>query len=184
MVNYKILYIPTESGWMTFPARVNETPLRISEMTLTLGGVWNGSTFSGGRAIQGEMKSLEWSLNNNLKVEFVPGAGGLYASSALRDGRVQAIKLNREFRDFIIQQHLMDNDYLGLRVLAEGAVYDTPHKYQAEFIFPRLGILSAPISVDGKRLGEAGDFKVLEDDTYGSVIASVKNLQVSYAAAA
>jgi hypothetical protein len=182
MVNYEILYMPTEAaGWMTFPARVTEMPLMISQMSLTLGGKWTGAAFSGGRAVQGELKSLEYSLNNNLQMRFVPGAGGQYASQVNRDGRVQAIKFNREFRDFIIQQHMIDGDYLGLRILAEGDVYDAPHKYQAEFIFPKLAILSAPISVDGKRLAEAGDFKVLEDDTYGSVIVAVKNLQSHYA---
>jgi hypothetical protein len=115
-------------------------------------------------------------------VEFVPGAGGTYASRAIRGGRTQKITLNREFREFIMQQHLIDNDTLGLYILAEGAVYDTPHKYQVEIIFPKVAVLAAPISVDGKRLGEAGDLQVLEDDTYGSVIVKVKNLQATYAA--
>lgn len=182
MVNYRILYIPTESGWMTFPARVNETPLRVSEMTLKVGGAWTGSAFSGGRELQAELKSLDWSFNNSLAVEFVPGAGGAYASKASRGGRAQKITLNREFREFILQQHLVANDTLGLYILAEGAVYDSPHKYQVEVIFPKVAVLQAPISVDGKRLGEAGDLQVLEDDTYGSVIVKVKNLQTAYAA--
>jgi hypothetical protein len=179
---YEVLYIPTESGWMTFPARINETPLRVSELTLKVGGKWNGTTFLGGRELTSEIKSVDWSFNNNLAVEFVPGAGGSYASRAIRGGRTQKITLNREFREFIMQQHLIDNDTLGLYILAEGAVYDTPHKYQVEIIFPKVAVLAAPISVDGKRLGEAGDLQVLEDDTYGSVIVKVKNLQATYAA--
>lgn len=180
--DFKILYIPAESGWMTFPARVNETPLRVSEMTLKVGGSWTGAAFSGGRELQAEMKSIEWSFNNNLEVQFVPGAGGSYASRAIRGGRTQKIKLDREFREFILQQHMEDNDTLGLYILAEGAVYDTPHKYQVEIIFPKVAVLSSPISVDGKRLAEAGDLQVLEHDTYGSVIVNVKNLQATYAA--
>lgn len=179
---YEILYIATEAGWMTFPARVNETPLRISEMTLKVGGTWNGTTFLGGRELQAEMKSLDWSFNNNLAVEFVPGAGGTYASRAIRSGRTQKITLNREFREFIMQQHLIDNDTMGIYILAEGAVYDSPHQYQVEIIFPKVAVLAAPISVDGKRLAEAGDLQVLEDDTYGSVIVKIKNLQATYAA--
>jgi hypothetical protein len=182
--NYRVLYIPAESGWMTFPARVNETPLRVSEMTLKVGGAWSGSAFVGGRSIQSELKSLEWSFNKNMAIQFVPGAGGAYASSGLRGGRVQVIKLNREFREFILQQHLVANDTLGLYVLAEGALYDATYKYQAEAIFPKVGVLSAPISVDGKRLAEAGDLQVLQHDTYGSVITTVQNLQTKYAAAA
>ena len=180
--NYKILYIPAEAGWMTFPARINETPLRISQMTLNVGGVWTGSAFSGGRALQAEMKQVEWSLQNNLQVQFVPGAGGTYASRAIRDGRAQKLKLDREFREYILQQHMDDNDTMGVYILVEGAIYDTPHKYQAEFIFPKVGVLNAPVSVDGKRLAEAGDLQILEDDTYGSVIVKVKNLQATYAA--
>ncbi len=179
---YEVLYIPTESGWMTFPARVNETPLRVSQMTLNLGGKWNGTAFLGGRELTSEIKSVDWSFNNNLTVEFVPGGGGTYASRAIRGGRAQKITLNREFREFILQQHLIDNDSVGLYILAEGAVYDSPHKYQVEIIFPKVAVLAAPISVDGKRLSEAGDLQVLEDDTYGSVIVKVKNLQATYAA--
>ena len=179
---YEILYIPTEAGWMTFPARINETPLRVSQMTLKVGGKWNGTTFLGGRELTSEIKSIDWSFNNALAVEFVPGAGGTYASRALRGGRTQKVTLNREFREFIMQQHLIDNDTMGLYILAEGAVYDSPHKYQVEIIFPKVAVLAAPISVDGKRLGEAGDLQVLADDTYGSVIVKVKNLQATYAA--
>jgi hypothetical protein len=181
-VNYRVLYIPAESGWMTFPARVNETPLRVSEMTLKVGGAWSGSAFVGGRELQAEVKSVDWNFNNNLAVEFVPGAGGAYASRAIRGGRSQKITLNREFREFIMQQHLVANDTLGLYILAEGAIYDSPHKYQVEIIFPKVAVLASPISVDGKRLGEAGDLQVLEDDTYGSVIVKIKNLQATYAA--
>lgn len=181
--NFKVLYIAAESGsaWMTFPARVNETPLRVSEMNLIVGGVWGGSAFTGGRVMKAEMKSIEWNFNNNMEISFVPGGGGAYASRAQRGGRTQKIKLDREFREFIMQQHMELNDTLGLYILAEGAIYDSPHKYQVEIIFPKVGILSAPISVDGKRLAESGDLQVLEDDTYGSVIVKVKNKQAAYA---
>ena len=182
--NFKVLYIAAESGsaWMTFPARISETPLRVSQMTLNVGGTWSGSAFAGGRALQAEMKQLEWSFNNNLAVEFVPGAGGLYAARAMRNGRTQKIKLDREFREFIMQQHMSDNDTLGLYILAQGELYDATYKYQVEIIFPKVAVLTAPISVDGKRLAEAGDIQVLEHDTYGSVIVNVQNKQPAYAA--
>lgn len=179
---YKILYIPAETGWMTFPSRVTETPLRVAQMTMIVGGTWTGAAFSGGRALQAEMKSLEWSFNNNTEVQFVPGAGDAYAARALRNGRGQKIKLDREFRDYVFQQHMDDNDTMGIYVLAQGALYDDPHRYQAEIIFPKVGILASPISIDGKRLSESGDLQVLEDSTYGSVIVKVKNLVSAYAA--
>ena len=169
-------------AWMTFPARVTETPMRVAEMTLKVGGKWNGSAFQGGRQLKAELKSIEWAIANNGEVEFVPGAGGAYASRYVRGGRTQTLKLDREFREYILQQHIDDNDEFGLYILCEGAIFDSPHKYQVEIIFPAVGVLNAPLSVDGKRLGEAGDLRVLEDATYGSVIAKVKNLQSTYAA--
>ncbi len=179
-IDYKILYIPNEAAWCTFPARVTETPLRVSEMTVTQGGKWNGSAFVGGREMNAEVKSVEWTCNNNQSVEFTPGASGAYATRAFREGREQTVKLDREFRDFILQQHITDNDTFGMRILAEGAIFDTPHKYTVDIVFPKLAVLNAPISVDGKRLAEAGDLVVMEDDTYGSVIATVKNLVATY----
>lgn len=179
--NFEILYIPTETAWMTFPARITETPLMVSNMNLIVGGGWNGSAFVGGRTLSAEMKQLVWTFNNNLKVEYVPGAGGLYAARGMRDGRAQTIKLDREFREFITQQHMADNDSMGLYILAKGDMYDGTYYYQVEIIFPKVGIVTAPISVDGKRLAEAGDILVMEDSTYGSVIVNVQNKQTGYA---
>jgi len=181
-IDYRILYTPTEASWATFPSRVTESPLRVSEIDVTIGGQWDGSAFSGGRPVTSELNGLDWEFQNNMQVEFVPGAGGAYAGRIFRDGRTQALKLNREFRDYILQQHRDANDYFGVRLLAQGAVFDSPHAYQVELIWPRVAVLNAPLSVDGKRLAEAGDLAVLEDPVYGSVIARVKNLQAAYAA--
>lgn len=181
-VNYKVLYIPTESGWMSFPARVTETPLRVAGLTLTVGGKWNGSAFQGGRDIDVELNSIEHVLNNNFRVEFVPGVSDDHAGAIIRDGRDQTLKLEKEMREFILQRYLDAGETFGVKILCEGAVYDSPHKYQVELIFPLCGVMTAPISVNNKRLAEAGDLKVMEDSTYGSVIVKVKNLQATYAA--
>jgi hypothetical protein len=181
-VNYKIIFIPTEAGWMTFPARVNESPLEIASTTFNIGGKWSGSAFEGGRALSAEIKTLEHTLNNNGEVQFVPGAGGAFGGRYMRGGRMQTVKLDREFREFIMQRHIIDNDTFGIYVLAQGALYDATNHYQAEYIFPKCAVLKAPLSVDGKRLAEAGDIQVLEDDTYGSSIVTVQNLQATLAA--
>ena len=139
-------------------------------------------SFQGGREMTAEIKQIEWTCQNKIEPEFTPGAGAAYASRALREGRAQTIKLDREFREYILQQHIDDNDELGLYILAKGALADNPHYYQVELVFPAVSIIAAPISVDGKRLAEAGDLRVLEDSTFGSVIARVKNLQSTYAA--
>lgn len=169
-------------SWQTFPSRVVETPLRVSQVSMNLGGTWNGSAFQGGREMDAEIRSVEWTFNNNLEIVFSVGADGAYASRCFRPSRNQVIKLDREFREYIMQQHIDSNDDFGLYILAEGAVYDSPHKYQVEIIFPKVAVISAPLSVDGKRIAEVGDLVVLEDDTYGSVITKTKNLQSTYAA--
>lgn len=180
-VTFKILYAPTEVPWMSFPARVAETPLRVSELIFTIGGTWDGSAFVGGREMGAEINSIEHNLSNNGNVEYTPGAGGSHATRYFREGREQTLVLDREFRDYILQNYMDTNETFGCQILAEGMEFDTGHKYGVELIFPKLGVLEAPISVNGKRLGEKGDMTVLQDDTYGSIIVKVKNLQSSYA---
>jgi hypothetical protein len=181
-VTYKVLYVPDEEAWCTFPSRVSETPLRVSGMTVTLGGTWDGSAFQGGKDLCQELTSIEYNLNNNLQLMDTVCSEGSYANRAFRDGRVQTLRINREFRDYILQQHIDDNDTFGVYILAEGAVFDSPHKFTVELIFPKCAVLSSPISVNGKKLAEAGDLQVLYDSTYGSVIANVKNEVATYMA--
>lgn len=117
-----------------------------------------------------------------MKVAYVPGAGDSYAGRGRRDGRSQVLTLSREMRNYILQQHIDDNDTFGVSVKCEGDLYDATYKYQVELVFPKVGILKAPVSVNGKLLAETGDLQVLEHDTYGSVVASVQNLVATYAA--
>lgn len=95
-ITYEVLYIPDEAAWCTFPARVTETPLRVSQATFSVGGTWDGSAFDGGRQHCAEIDSVEYSLANNLAQEFVPCADNDYAARIFRDGRVQTLKFNRE----------------------------------------------------------------------------------------
>ena len=181
-ITFKVLYAPEEVAWMTFPSRVAETPLRVSQITFTIGGAWNGSAFVGGQELAAEVNSVEHRLSNNGTCEFTFGAGGAYAGQYFREGREQTLVLDREFRDYVMRNYMDENEYFGASILAEGAVFDDPHKYSVQIIFPRLGILKAPVTANGRRLAEAGDMQVLEHDTYGSVIVVVKNLQEEYAA--
>ena len=181
-VDYKILYIPVEPAWATFPARVAETPLRVTQVSVTLGGLISGGAFTGGRDFACEVESIEYSLQNNLQLEMCLGGSGTYADRAFRDGRVQTLKFNREFRDYILQQHIDDNDTFAVKILAEGAEFDAGHNFTVQLLFPKVAVLSAPLSVNGKRLAEAGDMIVLEDATEGSVTALVKNEEAAYMA--
>lgn len=179
---YKVLYAPTAAPWMTFPSRVVETPLRISQMTLNVGGAWNGTEFQGGRQLTAELNSITYRLDNAMQVTFVPGASGAYAGRALRGGRTQTLSLDREFREYIMQRRITANDTFGVHIVCQGDLYDSTHHYQVELIFPKVGVLKAPVSVREKRLAEVGDLQVLEHDTHGSVICRVDNLVATYAA--
>jgi len=180
-VTYRILYVPIESGWMSFPSRVSEPPLRVTDLVLKVGGKWNGSTFLGGHTMAAEIDSIEYALNNQMLVDFRPGGTGAYANFALRQGRIQTIRLNRQARDFIMQQRILDNEYFGVYMKATGAEFETGKNYYVEIVFPRCNVLKAPLSVGGKILAEAGDLTVLQDDTYGSVRAEVANKVAAYA---
>lgn len=179
--NYEILYVPTEPAWGTFPARVTEPPLRVTDLVMKLGGKWNGAAFIGGRTLSDEIEQIDWDLNNQMQIEFRPGGTGNYASYALRQGRQQKITLNRQMREWIVQRAISANEYLGVYMKATGAEFETGKNYFVELIFPRCGVLKAPISAGGKTLAEAGDIIVMQDDTYGSVIANVGNKVSGYA---
>lgn len=181
-INYKVLYAPTEAAWMTFPARVKESALRVSEVQVKLGGKWDGTEIKGGKDISSQLNSIEYSLANAAEAKFGFGAGGAFASCIERGQRQQSLKCNQEFRDLVMQRYMDSNEYFAVRILAEGAEFDTGHKYTVELIFPRVGVLKHDISANGKKLAQAGDLAVLQDDVYGSAIMKVKNLVSGYAA--
>jgi hypothetical protein len=133
--------------------------------------------------VTSEISQIDWDFNNNGSCQFVPGAGGDYAGRYQRTGRTQKVSISREFREYIMQQHITDNDTFGLYLKAEGALYDGTYKYQAEIIFPKCGVLKSEPGVNNKRLSENVELQVLEDDTYGSVIVQVQNKVDKYAAA-
>jgi hypothetical protein len=179
---FEVLYVPTEPAWATFPARVTEPPLRVTDLVVVVGGLWNGTTFLGGKTISSEIESIEHSIANNLAIEYRVGGTGSYANYALRQGRTQTLSLSRQFRDFVLQQRMLDNEYFGVHMKATGAEFSSGKNYYVDVVFPKCAVLKAPISVSGKVLAEAGDLVVLQDDTYGSVRVEVANQVASYAA--
>jgi len=181
ITTYRVYYLPRESGWMTFPARVEEPPLKVSQLTVNVGGSWNGSSFTGGYAPAAELRRIIWNFQNNLSPERSPG-GTDYANRAYRTGREQKLSFDRDFRDFLIAQSLKDTDYFGIYLKATGPEFEAGLRYQVEIIFPRVAVSAAPVQVSQRRLSEGVEFAVLEDDTYGSVIVQVQNLVSSYAA--
>jgi hypothetical protein len=174
---FEILYCTTEAAWMTFPARVTESPLRVTDLVVKHGGKWSGTAFTGGRTVDAEISSIEHTLSNNIAVEYRVGGTGTYGNYVSRTARAQTIKLNREMREAILQQRIADNEYFGVYMKATGAEFVTAegNYYSVEFMFPRCAVIDAPISKDGEFLAEAGDLIVLEDSTYGSARCVVQN---------
>lgn len=179
---YRVYYVPGESGWMVLPPRVEEPPLKVNQLAVTLGGRWDGTSFQGGYPLTTELRGVTWILKNNLTPESTPGAGGNYANRTFRTGREQSLKFDRDFRDFLLTQNLKDNDTLGVYLKATGPEFEPGVNYQVELVFPRVAVLGTTVKVYQRRLGEEVEFAVLEDDTYGSVVACVQNRVSGYAA--
>jgi hypothetical protein len=167
---------------MVPPPRVEEPPLKVSRVQVNLGGRWDGNAILGGHQLAGELRRLSWTYDNHLTPERTPGAGVNYANRAFRAGREQKLEFDRDFRDFLVAQHLKDNDALTIHLLAQGPEFEPGLNYQVELIFPRVGVLAAPVKVAQRRLAEEVEFAVLEDDTCGSVIVRVQNMVSGYAA--
>lgn len=180
--SYEILYVPTEAAWCSFPSRVTESPLRVTDLVVKVGGKWNGTTFLEGHTMSEEIESIEHVITNEMAVEFRPGGTGTYANYAYRERRIQTLKLDRQFRDFIMQQKMVDNEYFGVRMKATGAEFETGKNYYVDLVFPRCVVLKAPLKVNGNFLGEEGDLQVLQDDTYGSARIEIANKVSQYAA--
>jgi hypothetical protein len=182
LTTYRVYYVPGESGWMNLPSRVEEPPLKVGQLEVTLGGRWDGAAFNGGYPLTTELRGVTWTLKNHLTTESTPGAGGDYANRAFRTGREQSLKFDRDFRDFILAQNLKDNDTLGVYIKATGPEFEPGVRYQVELVFPRVAVLATAVKVYQRRLGEEVEFAILEDDTYGSVAAYVQNQVSGYAA--
>ena len=178
--NFKVLYVPTETGWMSFPSRIVEPPLRVTDLAVIIGGKWNGTAFLGGRTLSEEIESIEYSLDNQMQIEFRCGSTGTYANYAMRQGRKQTLKLDRQARDAVLQQLRKTNEYFGISIKATGAEFETGKNYYVEGIFPRCNVVPEH-KTSGKQLAETGDFAILEDDTYGSCIWTVANKVSGYA---
>ena len=182
ITSYRVYYVPSESGWVNLPDRVEEPPLKVSQLNVTVGGRFNGTSFQGGYPLTTELRGVTWILKNNLTPESTPGAGGNYANRAFRTGREQSLKFDKDFRDFLLAQNLKDNDTLGIHLKATGPEFAPGFNYQVELVFPRVAVLGTTVKVYQRRLGEEVEFAVLEDDTYGSVVAYVQNQVSSYVA--
>lgn len=181
---YEVIYVPTEAAWATFPARVDESPLRVSDLTFKFGGKYNTSTYvvDGGHTIGAEISSIAHTITNETPIEFRVGGTGSYANYAILKDRTQTLKLDREMRDHLLQYFLQEDEYFAVQATATGVEFETGKNFYVDLIFPRVSILDAPISVADKVIAEAGDFHVHYDATAGfSCRAEIANQVAGYA---
>jgi len=182
---YRVLYVATEPGWTAFPAPVSESPLHIRQVTLNVGGLWDGTELRGGRQLSAELHRLEWTLANHFELSATAG-GGPYAGLALRGRREQRLTLLREMRCGSLQRQLEgqlgDDDTFCLQLAAEGAEFAPGEPYRVELIWPRVTLLRATPGARGTRLTEEALCLPLEGEDTPSVIARVTNRQPAYAA--
>jgi len=193
-VTYKILYNIKETSsyaWCDFSTLYGygadpnemESALRVSDFLVKLGGKWNGSAILGGKTIAADINAMKWTVDNRMKIEFAPGAGTSgYASRALRDARIQKVDFDRKFSDYIIGNYADTMETFAFYAIAEGAEFDTGQKFTVELILPKVAVMTVDPAVSGTRMDEKSEIKIMEDDTYGSVIVNVKNKVATYAA--
>lgn len=179
-IEYRAQYIGSE---LSYPARIVETPLRVSQLYLTEGGTWDGSAFNGGRLICSALSSFEWAFTNEgMTPMFTACAGGDYAGELKREARNQTLTVNRELRDILAREMLENNEYFQMHAICTAGEFATGEPYTVELIFPRLAYTDRVYSTDRRRIHEGLPIQVMEDATYGSVIVIVKNQVATYAA--
>lgn len=170
---YKVIYIPIEPAWSSFPSRILESPLRVTDLVVKAGGKWNGANFLGGHDISSQIRSLDHNVKNDFKIEGRPGGTGAYANYIGRLGREQTLSVDKDFRDMLIQRFMKNNENIGVSLVCTGAEFAAGYTYHVSLTFPQCGIIKAPIKAANKVLGETGDLIVMKGDTYPSVIVKI-----------
>jgi hypothetical protein len=181
--NFKVLYVPTEPAWATFPAIVAAPPVLVGNMILNIGGKWDGTNIVGGDTIDKQFSQVVHSSQNGMILEPRPsnGANPLIANYACRGQRTQTLEIDKDMRDFILQQKFRSMDEFVVYLKATGPEFETGKNYFVEACFPKVGISKIPEKVNGKVIGETVTMEIMEDPTYGSVQYTVADLVAQYA---
>jgi hypothetical protein len=183
---FRVVYLP-ENSFIMPTAPIFETPLFVSDITVHVGGKWNGDQFVGGRSLDADLESISYDLENNLSFEtgfgstFEQPTGETYthANRVYRERRSQRITIEKKFKDMIMQAQHIANDNISLHIKAMGKEFYGNEAYIVEMIFPKLGFSSGTIGVDDRKNIESFEMVVLEDSG-DSVIVRVKNAVEKY----
>ncbi len=173
------------------PAVVGESYLRYGDVNFTRGGSLSGSVASGDLAVSGsltsfkaDLQSFEWNVDNQAKSFYEMGDGSGYVTRAERGDRFQQnLSVVLEMQDDSHKTGLVNGSEYVLNIPVTGAVIDGgsgSFNYSCELIFPKVVYKEAKKDRDGEVVTVNAEFQVLEDTTYGSVIAKVINEQSGY----
>jgi hypothetical protein len=122
-------------------------------------------------------------MKNNRELRRRPGASGP-AAHALRGAREISIALSEPMRDSIraYQADHPDMETVALSLDVQGAEIDPESglRFGARLVFPRCGILRAPVKAQGGRLARDGELVALDDGVHGGVAVRCLNQVASY----
>lgn len=184
-IDFNVDYIPEEPGWCTLPDSVDESPLRLVDASIILDGYYNGETLLGGEVVSSGVLNFSISGANDMQIRHVPDSSGAqHAGESLRGGRIATIRLSEKLRDTVRQYQLdhAESECLAVCLELKGAEIDPGSGiyFGAKIIFPKCGILNAPVTVSGRYLAQEGDLLVLDDGTYKGAVIKCWNRQESY----
>jgi hypothetical protein len=184
-IDFHIDYIPVEPCWCDFPESLDESPLRLVDAQVIVDGYFNGSTVTGGEVISNDLLAFSIQGRNELEIrKLADGSGELHASEAVRKGRNLAVRISERLRNTIRQWQAdhPETEEVSLYLKIRGAEIapGCGVNFGADMIFPKCGILKAPISVSGKVFSQEEELLVMDDGNCGGVFIRTWNQVGSY----
>ena len=159
------------------PAEVTEVYLKVGDATVTRGGTWNGTVFSGGTSINAACRSFDWSVSQDIPDDLVYLMGGstkMGRGERLR--RSQTLKMVLEFNSDTEKAFVLDQTNMNFQINLAGAT----GSYAVKLIFPSITFKGIQMTGETGVLVETMDASVFHHTTYGSMFAQVINKQVDY----
>jgi hypothetical protein len=182
---FRLFHYCENQHTFTFPSKITgETPLKLRDATITIGGSWNGTTFVGGETIACDLTGATISINNNTVIRNCAGSGVDYGTESYRGGRDISITLTERQRDFVNILKKRNLLTFGLRFNIAGDVIDVggTDYFGVDFVFPSCALMDVREGADGGMHTEEKTIVPLVDATYGQVIVIGKNKQAAYIA--
>ena len=159
------------------PAELTEVYLKVGDATVTRGGTWNGTVFTGGTSINAACRSFRWSATQDIPDDLVYLMGGsTQMGRGERLRRSQTLQVVLEFSDDTEKAFVLDQTNMNLQINLAGA----SGSYAVKLIFPSITFSSVSMAGGTGVLLETLDAAVFHETTYGSVFAQVVNKEVDY----